>query len=113
MQLLRYEWAARLVGNGNPFGLPQRFWEYCVAAAGIPEGLRWADLPAKDQNRLVNFLWAAAYAVAGKTTFKEEFVTAGGVRLAELDPVTCQSRKVSRTLFCGRDPGCGWDYGGL
>src|SRR5580698_4333731 len=98
MQLLRYEWAARLVGNGNPFALPQRFWEYCVAAAGIPEGLRWADLPAKDQNRLVNFLWAAEYAVAGKTTFKEEFVTAGGVRLAEVDPVSCESR-ISAGLY--------------
>jgi predicted Rossmann fold flavoprotein len=101
MQLLRYEWAARLVGNGNPFALPQRFWEYCVAAAGIPEGLRWADLPAKDQNRLVNFLWTAEYAVAGKTTFKEEFVTAGGVRLAEVDPVSCQSRISAGLYFAG------------
>jgi predicted Rossmann fold flavoprotein len=101
MQLLRYEWAARLVGNGNPFALPQRFWEYCVAAAGIPEGLRWADLSAKDQNRLVNFLCAAEYAVAGKTTFKEEFVTAGGVRLAEVDPVSCQSRIAAGLYFAG------------
>jgi predicted Rossmann fold flavoprotein len=101
MRQLRYEWAARSVWNGNPFALPQRLWEYYVGVAGIPEGLRWADLPAKDQNRLVNFIWAAEYAVAGKTTFKEEFVTAGGVRLAEVDPVTCQSRMVPGLYFSG------------
>jgi predicted Rossmann fold flavoprotein len=101
MQQVRYEWAARSVWGGNPFALPQRLWEYCVAAAGIPEGLRWADLPAKDQNRLVNFIWAAGYAVEGKTTFKEEFVTAGGVRLAEVDPITCQSRMVPGLYFAG------------
>jgi predicted Rossmann fold flavoprotein len=81
MQELRYEWAARSVWNGNPFALPQRLWEY--------------------QNRLVNFIWAAEYAVAGKTTFKEEFVTAGGVRLTEVDPVTCQSRMVPGLYFAG------------
>jgi predicted Rossmann fold flavoprotein len=101
MQQVRYEWAARSVWSGNPFSLPQRLWEYWVTAAGIPEGLRWADLPAKDQNKLVSFIWAAEYAIAGKTTFKEEFVTAGGVRLAEIDPGRCQSRKVPGLYFAG------------
>ena len=51
--------------------------------------------------------------MAGKTTFKEEFVTAGGVRLAEVDPVDVSKPEGTRTLFCGRDTGCGWDHGGL
>jgi predicted Rossmann fold flavoprotein len=101
LQQLRYDWAARSVRSANPFQLPQRLWEYWVAAAGIPEGLRWADLPARDLNKLVGFIWAAEYSIAGKTTFKEEFVTAGGVHLAEVDPATCQSRKVPGLYFAG------------
>jgi predicted Rossmann fold flavoprotein len=97
----RYEWAARSLGSGNPFGLPQRLWEYWLGLAGIAGGLRWSDLPARDQNRLVSLLCAGEFSIAGKTTFKEEFVTAGGVRLAEVDPVTCQSRKVSGLYFAG------------
>jgi predicted Rossmann fold flavoprotein len=98
---IRYEWAARSLGSGNPFGLPQRLWEYWLALAGIAEGVRWADLPARDQNRLVGLLCAGEYPIAGKTTFKEEFVTAGGVRLAEVDPVTGQSRKIPGLYFAG------------
>jgi predicted Rossmann fold flavoprotein len=101
MQQARFEWAARLVRTANPFNLPQRLWEYWVAAADIPAGLRWADLPMRDQNKLGGFIWAAEYAIVGKTTFKEEFVTAGGVRLAEVDPLTCQSRKVEGLYFAG------------
>jgi hypothetical protein len=98
---IRYDWAARSLGSGNPFGLPQRLWEYWLTLAGIAEAVRWADLPVKDQNRLVGLLCAGEFSIAGKTTFKEEFVTAGGVRLAEVDPVTCQSRKVRGLYFAG------------
>jgi predicted Rossmann fold flavoprotein len=98
---IRYDRAARSLGSGNPFGLPQRLWEYWLTLAGIAEAVRWADLPVKDQNRLVGLLCAGEFSIAGKTTFKEEFVTAGGVRLAEVDPVTCQSRKVRGLYFAG------------
>jgi predicted Rossmann fold flavoprotein len=98
---IRYDWAARSLGSGNPFGLPQRLWEYWLTLAGIAEAVRWADLPVKGQNRLVGLLCAGEFSIAGKTTFKEEFVTAGGVRLAEVDPVTCQSRKVRGLYFAG------------
>ena len=101
LQQTRFEWAARSLGSGNPFGFPQRLWEYWLSAAGIAEEIRWADLPARDQNRLVNLLCAGEFSIAGKTTFKEEFVTAGGVRLAEVDPVTCQSRRVPGLYFAG------------
>jgi hypothetical protein len=100
-QQARYEWAARTLRNANPFALPQRLWEYELAAAGVPEGLRWADLPAKDQNKLVNFMGSSEYPIVGKTTFKEEFVTAGGVRLAEVDPVSGESRKSPGLFFAG------------
>jgi len=100
-QQIRFDWAARQVGSGNPFGFPQRLWEYWLSAAGIAAGVRWADLAARDQNKLVSLLSAGEFSVSGKTTFKEEFVTAGGVRLAEVDPVTCQSRKVPGIYFAG------------
>ena len=100
-QQTRYEWAARSLGSGNPFGLPQRLWEYWLALVGIGEGTRWADLAARDQNKLVSLLCAGEFSIGGKTTFKEEFVTAGGVRLAEVDAASCQSRKVPGLYFAG------------
>jgi predicted Rossmann fold flavoprotein len=109
----RQERPGQLVGARNPFGLPQRLWEYFVGAAGIggypaagsdhpaAGAVRWADLPAREQNRLVGLLCAGNFAVAGKTTFKEEFVTAGGVKLSEVDPSTLESRRVSGLFFAG------------
>ena len=101
LQQLRFDWAARKLTSANPFGLPQRLWDYLLATAGIAEGLRWADLPAREQNRLAGLLFAGGYSIGGKTTFKEEFVTSGGVKLLEVDPVTCGSKKVPGLFFAG------------
>jgi len=76
-------------------------WEWILATSGVREDVRWADLPAAEQNKLVKSLCAARFPVRGKTTFKEEFVTAGGVRLAETDPQTMQSRKAPGLFFAG------------
>ncbi len=100
LQEMRQERAGQGVGTKNPFGLPQRLWEHLLVAAGVGN-IRWAELPARDQNRLVGLLCASVFAVQGKTTFKEEFVTAGGVRLAEVDPSTFESRKTSGLFFAG------------
>jgi predicted Rossmann fold flavoprotein len=101
LQELRYDWAAQKIGTKNPFGLPQRLWDYFLSAAGIGGEIRWADLPAREQNKLVGQLCAGEFAVQGKTTFKEEFVTAGGVRLSEVDPNTMQSKIVPGLFFAG------------
>jgi predicted Rossmann fold flavoprotein len=101
LQELRYDRAAQAVGARNPFGLPQRLWEYFLSQAGVGERVRWADLPAREQNRLVGLLCSGSFAIRGKTTFKEEFVTAGGVKLSEVDPATFQSRKVAGLFFAG------------
>jgi predicted flavoprotein YhiN len=101
LQQLRFDWAARKLTSANPFALPQRLWDYLLATAGIAEALRWADLPAREQNRLAGLLCAGAYSISGKTTFKEEFVTSGGVKLSEVDPVTCRSKKVPGLFFAG------------
>ena len=63
--------------------------------------IRWADLPAKEQNRLIQHLTAQSFTVAGKTTFKEEFVTCGGIKLGEIDPNTMQSKIQPGLYFAG------------
>jgi predicted Rossmann fold flavoprotein len=100
-QALRYERAGQAVSSRNGLGLPQRLWEYFLSVAGVAETVRWADLPAREQNKLISLLCAGSYDIQGKTTFKEEFVTAGGVRLSEVDPASFQSRKVPRLFFAG------------
>jgi predicted Rossmann fold flavoprotein len=98
---IRFEWASQKVSSKNPFGLPQRLWEHLLTVCGIGNALRWADLPVREQNKLIREIISGEFAVAGKTTFKEEFVTAGGVRLSEVDPATMQSRKVPGLFFAG------------
>ncbi len=87
--------------NANSFTIPHRLWEYLLAKAGIPLEKPWGDVGKKDRNRLMDLLTNDRYTVAGKTTFKEEFVTAGGVSLDEVDPHTLQSRKVPGLFFAG------------
>jgi predicted Rossmann fold flavoprotein len=98
---LRMELGSQQTGNKNPFELPQRLWEYLLQQSGINAIARWADLPAAAQNKLVKNLCSNEYAVRGKTTFKEEFVTAGGVKLLEVDANTMQSRISPNLFFAG------------
>jgi hypothetical protein len=101
MQELRFKLAAQKIINRNPFALPNRLWEYLLKQSGIKEELRWADLPAAAQNKLIKNLCADEYEVKGKTTFKEEFVTAGGIQLGEIDFNTMQSKKHPGLFFAG------------
>ncbi len=101
MQQLRFELAAQKMINRNPFALPNRLWEYLLVQSGIHPDMRWADLPAREQNKLIKNLCAQEFAVKGKTTFKEEFVTAGGIELTEIDPHTMQSRNHPGLFFAG------------
>jgi hypothetical protein len=101
LQKLRFELATQKIVNRNPFGLPARLWEYLLTQSGIDLNLRWADLPAREQNKLIKNLCVNEYAVKGKTTFKEEFVTAGGVELNEIDFNTMQSKKHAALFFAG------------
>lgn len=87
--------------NRNPFSLPQRLWIFLLQQAGIHEEVRWADLPAREQHKLIKLLTGMEFPVKGKTTFKEEFVTCGGVKLAEIDPHTMESRIARGLYFAG------------
>jgi predicted Rossmann fold flavoprotein len=101
IQQVRFELASQKIGNRNPFNLPQRLWSYLLQQSGIDEDKRWADLPAKEQNKLIANCCVQEFKVQGKTTFKEEFVTAGGIQLSEVDANTMQSKVVPHLYFAG------------
>ena len=101
LQQVRFEHAAQKIVNRNPFGLPIRLWQYLLQQTGINEHIRWADLPAKEQNKLIKTCCAQEFVVNGKTTFKEEFVTAGGVDLNEVDYNSMQSKIAPNLYFAG------------
>ncbi len=98
---LRKEQGKQMVHHKNPFDLPKRLWEYLLQQCGITEDTRWGDLPATAQNKLTEHLLRDLYAVKGKTTYKEEFVTCGGITLSEINPQTMESRKVPGLFFAG------------
>jgi predicted Rossmann fold flavoprotein len=89
------------IGNANPFQLPKRFWSFLLNKAEIDVERIWAEVPKKDKNRLTDLLTNDRYTVRGKTTFKEEFVTAGGISLEEVDPMTMHSKCLPGLYFAG------------
>jgi predicted Rossmann fold flavoprotein len=91
----------RNVVNRNPFGLPNRFWNYLVEKSGIDENTTWENLSKQMLNKLINHLFNDVFEVSGKTTFKEEFVTCGGVSLDEVSSKTMESKIVSGFYFAG------------
>jgi predicted Rossmann fold flavoprotein len=101
LQQFRQENGKKTVASNPLFGLPQRLWRNLTEQAGIGPETRWSDLPAKSQNRLLELLLRSPLAVRGKTTYKEEFVTCGGVVLDEVDLKTMESRRVPGLYFAG------------
>ena len=85
----------------NPFGLSQRLWERLAAAAAITPAAFWTSVSNEALQALAAQLARGEFAVAGKSLFKEEFVTCGGVRLAEIDCKTMESRLCPGLFFAG------------
>ena len=101
MAEIRTSIASQKISTKCPFGLPSRLWMYLLSNAGISSEMRWADLPSKEQNLLIKHICSFEVEVKGKTTFKEEFVTAGGVSLSDIDPQTMMSKRVPHLFFTG------------
>ncbi len=101
LQFTRNNNGSQKIINNNLFQLPNRLWQFLLQEAGVKEEWRWADLPSKEQNKLVQLLVNHEFHVKGKTTFKEEFVTAGGVDLKQVDPNTMQSKLHPGLFFAG------------
>jgi predicted Rossmann fold flavoprotein len=100
-QGLRNTNASQKIINKNSFGLPSRLWEFFAEQSGIKNEWRWADIPSVEQNKFIKNLCSYECEVKGKTTFKEEFVTAGGIKLNEVDANTMMSKKVINLFFGG------------
>ncbi|MBX3255252.1 MAG: NAD(P)/FAD-dependent oxidoreductase [Chitinophagaceae bacterium] len=98
---IRLQHAGSIVGGRNSFGLPSRLWEYLLQQSNIPLQQRWDELQVKQQNGLIQQLTARQFSIKGKTTFKEEFVTAGGIQPVEIDVNTMQSKKHKGLFFAG------------
>jgi len=98
---LRAEHPRRRVAGDNPFGLPQRLWERLAAAGGVDLGLVWTSASNEVLQALASQLGGAGFAVTGKSLFKDEFVTCGGVRLDEVDFKTMESRRCPGLYFSG------------
>ena len=102
-QLAQYQQThpKRIIAAHPLFSLPQRLWRKLAELAGIQTELRWTDASKKSLNRLVEGLLRTPAEVAGKTTFKEEFVTCGGISLSQVNPDTMESKIVPGLFFAG------------
>lgn len=90
-----------LIVNTPLFEIPKRLWEYLVLRSEIPLSKPWIELGKKHLNKLAQTLCNDVYDMHGKTTFKEEFVTSGGINLKEVNFKTMESKKVPHLFFCG------------
>lgn len=100
-QIFRNSIPSKKIVNQNFGHLPNRLWEYLLLESNINSDMRFADLPTKAENLLIKNLVSYTLNVNGKTTFKEEFVTAGGIRLNEVDANTMMSKKNQDLYFAG------------
>jgi len=89
------------VGTWCPVGLPARLWEKLLISAGLKLDAPWTTVPGAALRALAAQVCAGEFGVQGKSTFKEEFVTCGGVRLSEVDFKTMESRLVPGLHFAG------------
>ena len=93
--------SSKKIINHNFGFLPNRLWQFLLEQSGVNSEMRFADLSSKNENLLIKNLVDYIVEVKGKTTFKEEFVTAGGINLSEIDANTMMSKKIPNLFFAG------------
>jgi hypothetical protein len=98
---LKQEHARKAVSKKSPFDLTNRLWESFVLASNISEDTKWADLSKIQLQNLAMQLTNSSFQVNGKSTFKEEFVTAGGINLKEINFKTMESKLNENLFFAG------------
>ena len=98
---LKLEHSKKAVSKKSPFEFPNRLWESLVFASEISEETNWADLTKKQLQNLALQLTKGEFQVNGKSTFKEEFVTAGGIDLKEINFKTMESKIHDNLFFAG------------
>jgi hypothetical protein len=98
---LKQEHAKKAVSKKSHFDFPNRLWESLVLASGIEAETKWADLSKVQLQNLSSQLTNGTFQVNGKSTFKEEFVTAGGIDLKEINFKTMESKLHENLYFAG------------
>jgi len=101
LRYVRKSQALKVTPGNNPFDLPRRLWEHLVVGAGIKSGIKWTEVSNERLLTLAGELQNGRYVMNGKNPFKEEFVTAGGVRLDEVDFRTMESKRCPGLYFAG------------
>ena len=101
LKTLKQDLAKKTVFKSTQFELPKRLWHKLVLASNMDEETRWADLNKAQLETLASQLTEAIFNVDGKSTFKEEFVTAGGVNLKEVNFKTFESKRIKNLYFAG------------
>lgn len=89
------------MGTLRPYGLPSRLWLYLLQKTGFSPEKKWAEVGRKSINQLIETLTNDTYQVSGKSAFKEEFVTCGGISLADVDKHTLESKVCPGMYFAG------------
>lgn len=101
LESVKAEAGQKYLSNSKPSDIPDRLWMHQLSTLNLPPDKPWSDLGKKDMNRICSCLCQDVYEVKGKTTFKEEFVTCGGVSLRSVDMNTMESKHVAGIYFAG------------
>lgn len=101
IQQIKMRQARKYISRNSWENIPSRLWQSLVKEAGIREDLRWADCSKKQTKALAEQISGGEYFVEGKSTFKEEFVTAGGIDLKEINFKTMESKLLNGLFFAG------------
>ncbi len=95
------EYSKKYISNTPQYDIPSRLWERLVLASEIAPDLRWADASKKHMQSLAEQLAQGTFQVIGKSTFKDEFVTSGGVDLDEVHFKTFESKVIPNLYLAG------------
>ena len=101
LKLIKSDLSKKMVVNHSLFEIPKRLWKELVVYSGIETNTTWADINKSQLNELSIQLTSSIFKVKGKSTFKEEFVTAGGVDLKEINFKTFESKINPNLFFAG------------
>ena len=92
---------SKLLANSHPFNLPTRLWQYLLTKAEQKADKRWTELGKKGFNKIVNILTNDEYTIDSRSTYKDEFVTCGGVSLESVNSKTMESKVTKGLFFAG------------
>ena len=100
LQQIKMDWAKKNIHSKNPFELPSRLWENMLTATQIKDK-KWADITKLEIQKIGDLITKTRFQITGKSTNKDEFVTCGGIKLAEVNFKTMESKLFPGLFFAG------------